>query len=1161
MQRIDGSLIVSASDLVGFLGCEHLTVLDQAVAEGRRDKPKYRDDPQLELLQKRGREHEDRCLQRLRQEGRTIRELPRPGNTVASLEQAEAETQKAMREGIDVIYQGTLFGGRWRGHPDFLLRVDKPSDLGPWSYEPADAKLAQRVEATALLQLCVYADRLQALQGTVPERVHVVTGDGTLHPHRLADYGAYYRSVKQRFEERVFGGGEAPQTYPDPVDHCSICRWWLTCTDRRRDDDHLCRVAGISRLQTKRLVAAEVPTLTALAALPAGERKKEIVPRTLDRLREQARLQQDQYRDGEVRYELIPPDQDEPGQGLAALPEPSPGDLFLDFESDPWAIEDGLQFLFGTVSEKDGAPAYAATWAHTREEEKRAFEELIDTIVDRLEAHPGAHVYHYGANEATVIRHLMGRYATREEEVDRLLRGGVLVDLYRVVRHGVRVSQESYSLKKVEKLYMPKREGPETRPGFALVEYEKWMETREQEVLDGLAAYNRDDCVSIWMMRTWLEKLRKEAESTFGIPPGRPHSEPADPSEGLAAQIEVTRQQVEALTRDVPADVAQRSEEQQARWLLAQLLDWHRREAKPSWWLHYSLMEASTEELVASSDAIGTLTFEREVGTVRKSIIYRYRYDPEEEHKFHGGDKPLDPATGKPAGTVHAIDTGGSIDLVRGMSSKAPHPKALIPEKPLGTTVLREALRQVADAAMTSGIDGSGPYRAARDLLLRRPPRLRGTTPGAVLAMPGENTETAGKRLVLAMDDTCLAIQGPPGSGKTYVGARMIVELVRAGKRVGICATAHKAITNLVDEVCEAAASEGVAVHIVQKCDEDEGSGRPEVTKATNGDVELGLAERRYSVAAGTPWLFAREEMAGAVDVLFVDEAGQMSLANTVAISGAARSLVLLGDPNQLPQVSQGTHPDGAGVSALEHVLGGRQTLGPDQGLFLETTWRLHPKVCDYISEVFYEGRLSPEGSNARQVIGGNGQLAGAGLRYAAVLHTQNAARSPEEARQVAEAVRGLLGQPWTDAKGRTRPIGLEDILVVAPYNAQVGEISRLLRDQLGDGARVGSVDKFQGQEGAVVLYSMTTSSPEDAPRGMRFLYSRNRLNVAVSRARALAVLVCSPDLLKARCRTPEEMRLANGVSRFVELSQAGSEDVNTGASRGRQDVIRVGQG
>ena len=1141
MQRLDGRLIVSAHDLVGFLGCEHVTVLDLEVAEEKREKPEYTEDPQLKLLQKRGFEHEARCLERLEAEGRTVREIQKAGFTLDTLERAERETLAAMREGVAVVYQGTLLGdGRWRGHPDFLVRVERPSALGPWSYEPADAKLAQRVKAAALLQLCTYADRLETLQGVAPEHAHVVTGDGEMHPHRLADYGAYYRMVKRRFEERVFGDEDPPATYPDPVDHCSICRWWSECTDRRRDDDHLCRVAGMSRLQTKRLVSASVPTLTALASLPAGERKPEIAPRTLTKLREQARLQQEQYGDGVVRYELIRPDPEDPGQGLAALPEPSTGDLFLDFESDPWALEGGLEFLIGTVVEENGAPAYSTLWAHDRDAEKRAFESLIDTIVARLEKHPGMHVYHYGAYEAAAIKRLMGRYATREEEVDRLLRGRVLVDLFSVVRQGVRVSQESYSLKKVEKIYMPEREGPKTRPGFALVEYEKWLEHPDQQsILDGLAAYNKDDCVSTWMMRTWLEGLRKEAEAAFGVELGRPKAEDGAPTEEGAAQLEETRRRVEALTKAVPADVAERTKEQHARWILAQLLDWHRREAKPQWWLHFTLMKAPIEELVASSDAIGELRFDRQVGTVDQSILYRYRHDPEQEHKFHEGDGPYDPATGNSAGTVWAVDpAAGTIDLKRGKRNDAPHPTALIPGPPMRTPGLRDALRHVADAVIDTGIDGAGPYRAARDLLLGEPPRLRGTTDRAPLAQPGEKPLDAGCRLALALHQGCLAVQGPPGSGKTYVGARMIVELVKKGKRVGICATAHKAITNLVDEVCAAAAEAKVRVPIVQKGDDGDGSTRAEVelTKK-NEEVESGLAEGRFQVAAGTQWLFARDRCrAASTSSSSTRRARCPSPTSSPSAAPRSRSFssATRTSSRRSPRAPTRTAPASRPSSTSSPA---HQTIPPDRGLFLETTWRLHPDVCAFTSEVFYEGRLEPEAQNARQRVGGTPPPGR--LRPPARPRDPpgNAARSSEEARQVARAVEACSGSRGPNAKGETRRIKLSDILVVAPYNAQVGEISRLLRDQFGEGERVGTVDKFQGQEGAVVLYSMATSSPEDAPRGMDFLYSGNRFNVAVSRARGLAVLVCSPDLLKVRCRTPEEMRLANALCRFVELS------------------------
>jgi uncharacterized protein len=288
--------------------------------------------------------------------------------------------------------------------------------------------------------------------------------------------------------------------------------------------------------------------------------------------------------------------------------------------------------------------------------------------------------------------------------------------------------------------------------------------------------------------------------------------------------------------------------------------------------------------------------------------------------------------------------------------------------------------------------------------------------------------------------------------------------------------------------------------------------------------------------------------MAASVDVLFVDEAGQVSLATVCAMAGAARSIVLLGDPNQLPQVSQGSHPEGAESSALQHLVGDERTIPAERGLFLDTTWRLHPRVNDYISDVFYANRLATDPSTARQSLADGPVLGGVGIRFVPIAHRFNRNRSREEARFVAEAVGALLGRPWIDANGNTRPLNGDDILVVAPYNVQVAEIGREMEARLGIRGRVGTVDKFQGQEAAVAIYSMATSSPDEAPRGMEFLYSGNRLNVAISRARGLAVLVCSPSLLDVACRTPEQMRLLNAFCRFVEMAGGSAAPAPPGA-------------
>jgi hypothetical protein len=483
------------------------------------------------------------------------------------------------------------------------------------------------------------------------------------------------------------------------------------------------------------------------------------------------------------------------------------------------------------------------------------------------------------------------------------------------------------------------------------------------------------------------------------------------------------------------------------------------------------------------------------------------------------------------------VDAGdGTVDLEWKGEAEPAHPAGLVPLDVFNDGVHRAALLRLGEWVAEHGVEAPGPWRAARDLLLRHPPRVA-QSEGVALRRPAESELDAARRLALELDEGTLAIQGPPGSGKTYTGARMIVSLVRAGRRIGISANSHKVIGNFICAVLEAAAEEGVAVRIAQRVSEDgQGVTRDDVTVTKDNDVvRRGLADGTFDVVGGTSWLWASDKSDGLLDVLFVDEAGQVALANVLATSTAARSIVLLGDPQQLDQPLQGSHPPGAERSALAHLLDGRPTVPDDLGLFLEHTYRLHPSVARFTSEAFYDGRLASRDDLVRQDVRGPAPLGGAGVRFLESNHVGADSVSRAEALQVAGIVRVLVesGARWTDQNGVERPIGWNDVLVVAPYNAQVGQIASLLPAQ----ARVGTVDKFQGQEAAVSIYSMTSSSPEDAPRGMDFLYSRNRLNVATSRARCIAVVVAEPALLRVRARTPEQMRLANALCLFGEMA------------------------
>jgi uncharacterized protein len=405
----------------------------------------------------------------------------------------------------------------------------------------------------------------------------------------------------------------------------------------------------------------------------------------------------------------------------------------------------------------------------------------------------------------------------------------------------------------------------------------------------------------------------------------------------------------------------------------------------------------------------------------------------------------------------------------------------------------------------------------------------------------GDDPTKVAVRVTMALDESTLPIQGPPGSGKTYTGAQMVLALVAAGRKVGVTANSHRVIGHLLDEIAALARKSEVSVRIGQKPETD---GDPTCAVArcfkTNAGLLAALQGGELDVVGGTAWVWSREEFAGTLDVLVVDEAGQIALANAIAVSPAARSLVLLGDPQQLDQPLQGTHPPGAERSALAHLLDGAATMPREKGLFLAKTWRLHPKVCEFTSEVFYEGRLEPQAGLERQNLEGTAPLTGTGMRYMRVEHSGNQTESPEEADVIAALVKSLLeGEAlWTDRHGERRRVGLGDVLIVAAYNAQVGEIAR----RLPTGSRVGTVDKFQGQQAAVAIYSMATSSAADAPRGMEFLYSLNRLNVATSRARCLAALVASPELFRVRCRTPRQMQLANALCRLLEMATPASK-------------------
>ncbi len=1138
---------------------------------------------------------------------------PAPRDPGAELRAAAVQTIDAMRARADVVYQATFFDGTWRGHADFLLRRDHDpgephSAFGPWHYEVADTKLARHVKASAILQICSYVEQLAAIQGRQPEHLYVVLG-GRARPTdklRVDDFMAYYRQVKAEFEAAVgLRGDGAPEpvyppiaTYPEPVEHCDVCRWNPSCRTQRRADDDLSLVAGATSRQRRALKRRGVATRRGLAglALPMGPPLEGVGPEALARVHEQARIQVQSEDRGEVLWELLPLERAEdrtpvPMRGLLGLPEPSPGDLFLDLEGDPFALDDGVDYLFGILEPRltEDDPRYAGsgetpgpkfhaiwsldedgqvTWAG----EKAAFERTVDLIMDRWAEDDRLHVYHYAAYERTALARLAQRHGTRELEVDRLMRGGVLVDLFRVVRQGIRAGVESYSIKRIEPLYALEREVALKDAGSSIVAFETWLELGPDapvddgpRILSEIEGYNRDDVVSNWKLRDWLEERRADLVAREGEL-ARPEPDAGEPSADLKARDLRVAELMATLTPDDPGDPVARADQPDVagRWLLAQLLTWHRREDKSAYWRYFDLLKKSEEDLLEEREPLAGLELVADPWPEKQSRIYRFRYPPQ-DHRIDTDTEVTDPVTKQSAGSVFRIDdVERIIELKRGpglFNIELPH--SLVPLGVVPTREHAESLLRTGEWVAAHGLsqpEGLAPdepdLAAARALLLRTPPAIPGHE-GEPLRRDGETALDAAIRLVLAMPGGVLPIQGPPGSGKTWTGARLIVRLVREGRRVGVVANSHKVIGHVLDEVARAARP-GDGVRIGQKPKNgQEPTSAAAVPLADNAAVEAGLRGRTVNVVGAVSWTWARSEMsrpAPLVDVLVVDEAGQMSLANVLACAPAARTIVLLGDPQQLDQPTQGSHPPGAERSALAHLLADpayvkpdRPTIGPAEGLFLERTWRLHPDVCEFTSGAFYAGRLHPvPGLERQRVLAGpltlfedHARLAGTGLRYQPVPHLGNDTDSPEESAAVVALVRELLdaGATWVDADGVETAMTLDDIVIVAPYNAHVAAIERAFAAAGLGRPFVGTVDRFQGQERPVSIYAMATSTPEDAPRGMEFLYSLNRLNVATSRARCVAAVVASPELVRVACRTPRQMRLANGLCLAIEAA------------------------
>jgi uncharacterized protein len=1140
MQNRQSQVLYSASDIVAFLGCKHRTTLDLRKLGGW-DAAKAEADEATALVQTYGDRHELAYLQSLKQRGLQVVEIDKQ----AALEDQVAATRAAMTAGAEVIFQATLLQAPFLGYADFLFKVDGPSKLGEHHYEVADTKLAKSNRAKFMVQLCFYADLLEKEQGVLPRHLHVVLGkldDADKRKRGLApqdentaqlltsEYIHHFRQIKSDF---LAFTANPPATEALPNAACGQCGWREHCQQTWESQDHVCLVANIRRDQIDKLAKSGITTMKALAAY-GGEVKGIGV---LDKLKIQAQLQSEPLdANGQLRIHHLPPSRLTTGieqpKGFALLPEPDAGDLYFDMEGFPHEIG-GLEYLFGVgYAQPPSAPSQDATlnfipfWAHNRQAEKEAFEAFMDFVEEHLREHPKAHIYHYAAYEKTAIQKLSSLHDTRTELRDRLLREGRLVDLYRVVGSGLALAVPSYSIKKVEAYYRGARAGAVANAGESIVMYEAFRETtdarEQQRLLNDIESYNKDDVESTWQLHQWLESLRPAGTPRFTLAGLVPAEQPK-------SEAQLKREATEAKAREALALwLAEQPPEQQAQAqkvaeLLSYLLGFYWRCALPGIWRQYQRQSSDEVDLLDDMDCLALLSNTGQVTDEARSKRYFYRV-PDQETKLATGSGVTCLTDGIPVSNFVYDADRQEVSFTRGANKAAPPQTITVCAADSYNDAPKLAAIHAFIERLSLNQENEGPLLR---LLLQKIPQLTGHAAGQAI-LNGSPTTEAVLHAVRQLDGSHLVIQGPPGTGKTTTAAHVISALLAEGKNVAITANSHAAINNLLSAAYKRTLAAHTPVHaVVVKADDE----LPAGIKVIKSD-ELNPAQHR--LAGGTAWLFCRPPQTQKWDYLFIDEASQLSLADSLAAGSCARNIVLLGDQMQLPQPTEGTHPGDSGLSVLDYLMQGHATVPADQGIFLGVTHRMHPAVCLPISDGVYESRLTSADACATQslVLNANADsaLRAQGVVYVPVPHAHRSQTAPEEAKRIKQLFDSLLQQRWTDRTGTTHDMTIEDILVVAPYNAQVRE----LRQTLGDQARVGTVDKFQGQEATVAIVSMTTSDADNLPRSLDFLFSKNRLNVAVSRAKCLALVVSSPGLQGINCGTVEEMMLLNFYARLL---------------------------
>ena len=1084
---------ISAYSIIDFSQCKYKSWLDFV------DKPKnypQNIDPWLEIIRKIGNEHEYSYLEDLKK-SENVYEI----NPKLDFKQKEKETDEAIKRGEKYIYQPFLKFSNFTGSPDFLI---KNKNL----YEPVDIKSAFKMKPENIIQICHYSFILEKKYNILPKFGKIILRDRSIEKIEIDKFYDYFKNINSRIRSFILDSNEQPKA--EKCGLCSVCEYKVYCENNWKNTDNLNQVANISKKQINILEKNNVSTMKKLSELDAETQIKGINKDSLGILIDQSKLQKDYLDKNELSYKIIfdiKKKMNDPSKtiGFELLPKPDNADLFFDIEGYPMYYDSsekssGLEYLFGVFYKSFDKYFFKKFLATNYVEEKKAFEDLIDFFYSHLKVNKNAHIYHYNSYEETALKKLSQKYETKIFEVDFILRENKLVDLYKVVKDSVILSSENYRLKTIEKFYKLDREEDIASGQDSLVAFEKYLDSGHKEILDEIIKYNEQDCKSLIYLQEWLISIKPdEIDSSEKI------------EEENISENSLERIKEELEIKDYIKNINNETED--VIKILEELNFYNKKEQRSDWWSHFSNLQKDTEDLIEDTNCLGGLRKISEVESGPYKII-NCNY-PDQITKMRDGEYVLD-QTGSNRVLITQISYSKNEVTLRIRKDK-PVPFSLTPQTPLNTRAIDSA---VAD--FIKGYDFTNSYPAIKQFLRREKTKLKNDI---------KIDERSSKELIeiiKSMNNSYLVLQGPPGTGKTYTSSRIIVDLLRNNFKIAIVCHSHKAIINLVEAIDSYSSEIGYefrGAYNPGSRKQDLEFKNIEVTNTSKID------SKSYDLIAGTAWALSNQvhrknsEKEKNFDYIFFDEAGQLSISKLIASSMSSKNIVMIGDHMQLPQPTAGNLDGESTYSPIEYLLKEKNTISDHNGIFLDRTFRMHQNICDFISKSFYENRLiSDQTTHNQQVILQDGKSVENGIYLTDLDHNDYSVQNMEEVKYIKKIYDKLILGNWIDREKKVSEISAEDILVVSPFNAQVN----LIKQSLGENALVGTIDNFQGQEAPIVIISYVSSNPNNIPRGSDFFFDYRRLNVSLSRAKCLAIIILNKELLDYHCNTIEDMERVN---------------------------------